>query len=108
MQLLGALRRLLALLGRFLDASWARLRLSWVSLGRSVAPLGCILASRDGRSLDFERFWDLPGWVVEYSRGMFCILSSKLRISLHNDFVDAVTTLLYLLELFLWAPVWSS
>ena len=43
MQLLGALRRLLALLGRFLDASWARLRLSWASLGRSVAPLGCIL-----------------------------------------------------------------
>ena len=39
---------------------------------------------------------------------MFCILSSEPRISLHSDFIDAVTTLLYLLELFLWAPVWSS
>ena len=89
-----------ALLGR----SWARLGSSLSSPGWSVAPLGCILASRAGPGLDFWRFWDLPGWVLE---GFGRVFSAAPRYSLYNAFIDAETAFLRLLRLSL-LPFWCG
>ena len=99
-QLLGALGRLLAPHGHFLGAPGARLVLSWASLGWSVASPEWVLPSRDPPGLDFWRFWDVPSWVLEGFRSMFCMLFAAPRTLLHNAFIDAVTTLLHLLALF--------
>ena len=100
-QLLGALGRLLAPHGHFLGAPGARLVLSWASLGWSVASPEWVLPSRDPPGLDFWRFWDVPSWVLEGFRSMFCMLFAAPRTLLHNAFIDAVTALLHSLVLFL-------
>ena len=106
-QLLGALGRLLAPHGHFLGAPGARLVLSWASLGWSVASPEWVLPSRDPPGLDFWRFWDVPSWVLEGFRNMLCMLFAAPRTLLHNAFIDAVTTLLHLLALFL-LPFWCG
>ena len=70
-RLLGHLGCLLAPLRGFLGASWALLGCSWPSFGWSGALLGRISDPRDAPDPDSGGFGDVPGKVLEGSRGMF-------------------------------------
>ena len=70
-RLLGHLGCLLAPLRGFLGASWALLGCSWPSFGWSGALLGRISAPRDAPDPDSGGFGDVPGKVLEGSKGMF-------------------------------------
>ena len=106
-RLLGALGQLLAPLGPFLGVSWARLGPSWPSLGCSVALLSHVLASRGAPGLDFPRFLNLPGWVLDGFWRWFGMVSAVPRTSLHDVFIAAVTALLHLLA-FCLLPFWCG
>ena len=78
------------LLGCFLGASWALLGISWPVYGASWVHFG--VQGRPG-----PPFWKVLGHAglgCGGLRGMFCMLSSAPRISLHSAFIDAGTTLL--------------
>ena len=99
-RLLFALGQLLASLGCFLGVSWALLGRSWLSLGCSVELQGRILAPRIVPGLVFKGFGDVPDLVLRAFHGSFDVLFATPRISSHNAFKNAVTTLCYLLRLF--------
>ena len=70
-RLLGRLGCLLAPLRGFLGASWALLGCSWPSFGWSGALLGRISAPSAVPDPDSGGFGDVPGKVLEGSKGMF-------------------------------------
>ena len=98
--------------------SWSPPGHSWTASGASGVPLGlslgalwhllaakwCLRHARARFLIDFGLI--SPPFCVS-SEGMFCMLSSAPRTSLHNVFMDAVTTLLHLLALFL-LPFWCG
>ena len=92
-RLLFALGQLLASLGCFLGVSWALLGRSWLSLGCSVELQGRILAPRIVPGLVFKGFGDVPDLVLRGFHGSFDMLFATPRISSHNAFKNAVTTL---------------
>ena len=83
-------------LGRLLGASWH----SWLSLGCSVKLQGRISAPRIVPVLFFKRFGDVPDLVLRAFQSSCDVLFATPRISSHNAFKNAVTTLCYLLRLF--------
>ena len=76
---LAALGRLLGALARLLGASWLPLGRSWAPSGWSWAPLGSILALLDASDLDFSRFWEGLGVVLEAFGVVFVMLFAYNR-----------------------------
>ena len=90
---------------------WSLWGASWAHLGRILGALWHLLAAkwclRHARARFLIDFGLISPPFCVSSEGMFCMLSSALRTSLHNVFMDAVTTLLHLLALFL-LPFWCG
>ena len=91
-RLLGALGRLLTSLGRLLDASWAIGGRSWAFLGWFGPLRGSILAPWASPGLDFKRFGDVPGKVLEASGSMFWHAFCCTSHFVTKSFFHAVTT----------------
>ena len=106
-RLWGPLGQLLAPVGHFLGVSWARLGPSWPSLCWSVALLSSVLTSRGAPGVDFRRFWDVPGSVLDGFWSWLGLFSAVPRTSLHIVFIDAAPALLHLLALCL-LPFWCG
>ena len=106
-RLWGPLGQLVAPVGHFLGASWPLLGPSWPSLCWSVALLSSVLTSRGAPGVDFRRFWDVPGSVLDGFWSWLGLFSAVPRTSLHIVFIDAATALLHLLALCL-LPFWCG
>ena len=104
--------------GRLPGVSWAALGLSWAALGRSWAPLGrlwgaCLVllgaswlpnAAQNELGLDFSSILRRLGTCrADFSRASGACFGTPFaapRASLHNAFINAVSTLLHLPALF--------